>query len=454
MPTRENPTPPPSHQARHWIHQPGVTFLNHGSFGGCPAAVLETQQAWRARMESEPVRFLAQDLWGLFDWARADVARFVGGDTPGLVFVPNATTGVATALHNLIASGQARPGDDLLLTDHEYRACANNLRHMAAGAGLGVVTARLPYPHPTPRGVVDAVLGALTPRTRVSLISHVTSASAMVLPAADLVRELEGRGVRVVLDGAHAPGHIDLDIAALAPSYYTANLHKWVCSPKGSALLWVHPDQRERCRPMVLSNMAENPPPGRPRLHTEFDYVGTGDPTAVLCVPASLRIMASIARGEPPKRASATAFDTTTGTDALDRAWADIKARNRALALEAQRRLSEALGTRPPVHPEMTAGIAMVALPEVDAPLWSRLSLRPTEHNDALQDALIARWGIQVPVVHPPAAGREGPPLRCVRVSAQLYNSPEQYEYLARALRAELEAEKSPAGPYTAVGAP
>lgn len=440
--------------ARHWIHQPGVTFLNHGSFGGCPAAVLETQQAWRARMEGEPVRFFAQDLWGLIDWARADVARFVRCDAQGLVFVPNATTGVATALHNLITSGQAVAGDEVLLTDHEYPACANNLRHMAKAAGLGVVTARLPYPNPTPQGVIDAALGAVTPRTRIALFSHITSASAMVLPAAELTRELEGRGVRVVVDGAHAPGQIDLDIGALAPSYYTANLHKWACSPKGSAILWVHPDQRDRCRPLVLSNMAENPPPERSRLHTEFDYVGTNDPTAVLCVPASLRIMASIARGEPPKRAPASAFDTERDTDALDAAWADIRARNRSLALQGQQAISEALGTTAPVPPEMTASIALARLPVVDSAAWARVSQRPTRYNDALQDALIDRWGIQVPVIHPPAAGHEGPPLRCVRVSAQLYNSPEQYAHLAHALGVELEAEISAVGPYTALGAP
>lgn len=444
-------TPPPGPLARHWIHQPGVTFLNHGSFGGCPQAVLETQAAWRARLEGEPVRFFAEDLFGLIDWARADVARFVGCDTEGLVFVPNATTGAATAIHSLIASGQAKSGDEVLLTDHEYLACANNLRHMAKVAGLGVVTATLPFPNPTPQAVMDAVLGAVTPRTRIALLSHITSASAMVLPAKELVRQLEDRGVRVVLDGAHAPGHVELNIGELFPSYYTANLHKWVCSPKGSAVLWAHPDQRERCRPLVLSNMANSPQPGRPHLHTEFDYVGTNDPTAVLVVPAALRIMAAIARGEPPKRYAAEVFQAKDA-ESLDATWADIRARNRAMAIDAQRLLSHALGTRAPVPEDMTACIAMVALPGVDAPTWDRLSKRPTKHNDALQDALIANWGIQVPVTLPPTTGRLSQPLRCVRVSAQLYNSPEQYAYLAGALKTELEAEfgDERERPYTA----
>lgn len=443
MPTQVPTTHPPSPGplARHWIHEPGVTFLNHGSFGGCPQAVLETQAAWRARLEGEPVRFFAEDLFGLIDWARADVARFLGCDADGLVFVPNATTGAATAIHSLIASGQAQAGDEVLLTNHEYMACANNLKHMAKTAGLGVVTATLPFPNPTPQGVIDAVLGAVTPRTKIALLSQITSASAMVLPALELVEALEARGVRVVLDGAHAPGHVDLDVGRLKPSYYTANLHKWVCSPKGSAVLWVHPDQRERCRPLVLSNMANSPQAGRPHLHTEFDYVGTNDPTAVLVVPAALRIMAAIARGEPPKRFAAEAFDLDHDTPALDQAWDTIRIRNMSLAIDAQRLLSHELGTKAPVPEGMTACIAMVSMPSVDRTVWERLSERPTKHNDALQDALIANWGIQVPVTLPPTTDRLDPPLRCVRVSAQLFNSPEQYEYLAQALQAELAAE-------------
>ncbi|UYV11477.1 MAG: aminotransferase class V-fold PLP-dependent enzyme [Phycisphaera sp.] len=454
MPTQAPKTSPPSPGllARHWIHEPGITFLNHGSFGGCPQAVLETQAAWRARLEGEPVRFFAEDLFGLIDWARANVARFIGCDADGLVFVPNATTGAATAIHSLIASGQAEAGDEVLLTDHEYMACANNLRHMAKAAGLGVVTATLPFPNPTPQGVIEAVLGAVTPRTKIALLSHITSASAMVLPAKELVEALEGRGVRVVLDGAHAPGHIDLDVGTLRPSYYTANLHKWVCSPKGSAVLWVHPDQRERCRPLVLSNMANNPQPGRPHLHTEFDYVGTNDPTAILVVPAALRIMAAITRGELPKRFAAEAFDTSGDSETLDASWADIRSRNTSMAFDAQRLLSRELGTTAPVPEDMTACIAMVSLPGVDADTWDRLSERPTKHNDALQDALIANWGIQVPVTLPPTAERQGVPLRCVRLSAQLYNSPEQYSYLAEALKAELAVEVGDGQkrPYTA----
>lgn len=449
--------PPPGPLARHWIHEPGVTFLNHGSFGGCPQAVLETQATWRARLEGEPVRFFAEDLFGLFDWARADVARFVRCDAGGLVFVPNATTGVATALHNLIASGQARAGDEILLTDHEYPACANNLRHMARAAGLNQVTAGLPLPDPTPQAVADAVLGAVTPKTRIALLSHITSASAMVMPVEQLVGELERRGVRVVLDGAHVPGHIEVDVASLAPSYYAANLHKWVCSPKGSAMLWVHPDQRERCRPMILSNLADKPIEGRPHLHTEFDYIGTSDPTAVLAVPAAMRIMAAISRDEPPRRFAAQEFDTTRGADALDAAWQDIRSRNRSLAIEAQRMLSQRLRTTPPVPEGMTACIAMVSLPEVDSEAWERLVQRPTRHADALQDALIRNWGVQVPVIHPPTSGQEAggrarAPLRCVRVSAQLYNSAEQYGYLADALQSELAGELAP-GVGVGVGA-
>lgn len=440
-------TPPAADPlARWWIHEPGVTFLNHGSFGGCPQAVLETQAAWRARLEGEPVRFFAEDLFDLIDWVRDDVARFVGCDRGGLVFVPNATTGVATAIHNLIASGQAAEGSQVLLTDHEYPACANNLRNMAGAAGLEVVTAKLPFPGATPQGVVDAVLAAVTERTRIALLSHITSASAMVLPVAELVAELEGRGVRVIVDGAHAPGHVDLDIESLSPSYYAANLHKWVCSPKGSAILWVHPEQRARCRPMILSNLADKPIEGRPHLHTEFDYVGTNDPTSVLAVPAAIRIMAAIATDRHARRYPAKAFDLDPA--GLDEAWHQIRTRNHDRAVDGQRTVSNALGTESPAPASMIGCIAMIELPMADADAWGQLSGRPTRYADALQDRLIAGWGIQVPVLHPIASETAGVPRRFVRISAQLFNSPAQYAYLAEALQAELSGERGEA-PYT-----
>lgn len=443
--------PKPSSRARAWIHQPGVTFLNHGSFGGCPAAVLETQAAWRARLEGEPVRFFVEDLFDLFDWVREDTARFLGCDREGLVFVPNATSGVATAVHNLIASGQAQAGDQVLVTDHEYPACVNNVRHMARIAGIEVVTARLPFPDPTPQAVIDAVMSVITPKTRLALLSQITSTSAMVLPAHDLVRQLESRGVRVVLDGAHAPGHVAMRVEDFGASYYTANMHKWACSPKGSAVLWVHPEQRDRCRPMVLSNMAEKPMPGRPHLHTEFDYIGTNDSTAVLCIPAALRILADIVSGRSVRRFTAEAFDTQRDAASLGHAWARIRSENRQKALEAQRMLGMMMGTRAPVPPGMTACIALVALPAAPPDLWERLIARPTPYADALQDRLIANWGIQVPVVH--ATTPSGSGVRCVRVSGQLYNSLDQYQYLGQALLEELSLERRQAGKssYTAL---
>ncbi|MEO1007878.1 MAG: aminotransferase class V-fold PLP-dependent enzyme [Planctomycetota bacterium] len=426
------PTTGGSADARWWIHEPGVTFLNHGSFGGCPAAVLETQAAWRARLEAEPVRFFGEDLFGLLDWVRGDVAGFLGCDPGGLVFVPNATTGVATVLANL----DLRAGDEILLTDHEYPACANNLRHVAAQSGATPVAATLPFPDPTPDAIVEAVLGRVTERTRAALISHITSASAMVLPVERLVPELERRGVRTIVDGAHVPGHLPLDLDALAPSYYTGNLHKWVCSPKGSAVLGVREDHRDNFRPMVLSNMAEQPPADRPRLHTEFDYVGTQDPTAVLTVPAALRIMAAIARSEPPRRSPAAELPPD---GVLDEAWSTIRERNRALAVEGRRIVCDALEAAPPVPDEMTACIALIALPPHDDDARARLEARPTRYHDALQDALLARHRIQVPVHSIPGPGGR---VRCVRISAQLFNTREQYAALAEALREELRRER------------
>jgi len=429
-------TPHRSEAARWWPHQPGLTFLNHGSFGGCPAAVLETQAAWRARLEADPVRFFVQDLFELTDWARAWTARFLGCDPAGLVFVPNATTGVATALFAL----DLGPGDEVLRTDHEYPACVNNLDAIAARAGATVVVAQLPMPDPTPQAVADAILSRVTPRTRAALFSHITSASAMVLPAFEIAAELEARGVAVVLDGAHAPGHVPLDLSRCPASFYAANLHKWVCSPKGSAVLFAREDRRVALRPLVLSNMARDPMPARPHLHTEFDYVGTGDPTAVLCVPASLEIMADIALGAPPRRRPPhTRPIDGAVANRLATAWSVVRSCNRRLALGGLRTVAGALGTPPPVPESMTACIALVALPRHDPELQRRLDERPSRYNDALQDALVDRHQIQAPIVRAPSPAG---PIRCVRLSAQLYNAPAQYEHLAAALAEELARER------------
>lgn len=395
------------------MHDPEVVFLNHGSFGGCPRAVLEAQSEFRARMEREPIRWFVETLMPLIDQARAELAVFVRCRPEDLVFVTNATQAVTTALLNIEPT--LRPGDELLAPMHEYPACMNNLRRTAARTGAKVVPVELPFPLTSPAQIEEAILGAVTPRTRLALISHVTSPSALILPVERLVPELERRGVITLIDGAHGPGLTPVDLESLKPSFYAANNHKWLCAPKGSAMLYIREDRQKEFRPWVLSNWAENPIPGRKHLLTEFDILGTADLTPYICVPAALRTMASLVPG----------------------GWEEIMRRNRELALRGRDAICRAIGVEPPAPDSMLGSMATIFLPPHDPDRHARVMARPSRYHDALHDALLDRHRIQVPVWSVP-----GDPRRIIRITAQLYNSPEQYEYLAQALRTELEAER------------
>lgn len=397
--------PAPGGLAGYWSLDPSVVFMNHGSFGACPRAVLDVQREFADRMEREPVRFFVEDLEGLLDHAREVLGRFVNADPEGMVFVPNATAGV----NAVVASMHLAPGDELLANDQEYNACVNTLRRHADRAGARVVIAPVPFPIRSAEEAAEAVLARVTERTRLALISHVTSPTALVLPVERLVRELAARGVQTLVDGAHAPGMIDLDIAALAAlglTYYTANCHKWMCAPKGSAFLWVSPSHRLRTLPHITSHGANSTRTDRARLHLEFDWPGTLDPTPILSVPAAIEVVGGLVPG----------------------GWPEIRSRNRAQALAARDLLCRTLGCAPPAPESMIGSIASVVLPP------SSLGPRPFPYPHALQDRLVNEARVQAPVFPWPAH-----PARLLRVSAQLYNSPEQYEYLAAALPRLLE---------------
>jgi isopenicillin-N epimerase len=212
-----------------WNLDPAITYLTHGTFGACPEAVLAHQRALRDRMEAEPVRFLDLELPGLLDGARAGIGRFVGGDPEGLAFVPNATAGVNTVLQSL----RFEPGDELLANDHEYNATLNAMRAVAARDGARVVIARIPFPIHDSDQALHAILRALTPRTRFVVVSQVTSPTALILPVEELVATLAARGIDTLVDGAHAPGMVPLNLDRLGAAYWTGNGHKMAVRAEG-----------------------------------------------------------------------------------------------------------------------------------------------------------------------------------------------------------------------------
>ena len=392
----------PPAPAGFWTLDPALAFLNHGSFGACPRPVLEAQQRWRERMERQPVQFLSRDLEGLLDAARAELAAFLGAAPEDVAFVPNATAGVNAVLRSLALS----PGDELLTTDHAYNACRNALEFVAGRAGARVVVANVPFPLDGPDQVVATVLERVGPRTRLALLDHVTSPTGLVFPIETLARELDRRGIETLVDGAHAPGMLALDVPAVGAAYYTGNCHKWLCAPKGAGFLWVRRDRQPGVRPLAISHGATAPRPDRSRFLLEFDWTGSSDPSPYLCVPEALRALGALLPG----------------------GWPALRARNHALALEARRRLCGVLGVAAPCPEDMIGSLATVPLPDAA----SGVGYGPLA-NDPLADRLLQRHAIEVPVFPWPA-----PPRRWLRISAQLYNTSADYERLASALTEEL----------------
>lgn len=397
--------PSPSPLAAHWAHDPGVCYLNHGSFGSCPRAVLEAQSRWRDAMEAEGVRFFVEQLRPRMDEARKRLADFVRCDWEGIAFLHNETTVVATVLDNI----RFRPGDEILVTSQEYPACRNAVDRAAARTGARVAVAPIPWPVTSEDDVVTPILHAANQRTRLALISHVTSPTGLVLPIKRIVREMKARGVETLVDAAHGVGFMPIDLDDIGAAYYSSNLHKWLCTPKGAAFLHVRRDLRDGFRPLVLSNNATIPIQGRSQFLTEFDFIGTDDYTAFLVIPEAIEFMDRLLPG----------------------GWPEVMLRNRDLSFAARDLLCQSLGTPPPAPDSMVGPLASVLLPPLDPESRARLDRTPTRFSDPLQDRLVDKWRIQVPVIR---VGQH----RHVRVSAQLYNSIDQYRYLAHALSVEL----------------
>ena len=381
----------------HWLLDPSIKFLNHGSYGATPRAILEKQSEYRARLEAEPVRFLSHDLEGLLDDARSELASFINATPEDLVFVPNATAGVNAVLRSLDLDEH----DELLVTNQEYNASRNALDYVARLAGAKVIAVEIPFPIESPDVIVERVLAAVTNRTRLLLVDHVVSQTAIIMPVERLVSEMNARGVDTLVDGAHAPGMFPLDVTAIGAAYYTGNLHKWVCAPKGAAFLHVRRNRRFGVRPIAISHGANSMRTDRPRLWLEFDWTGTSDPTAWLAAADAIRFMPTLVPG----------------------GWPEVMQRNHALAVRARDIIASALHVAAPAPDHMLGSMAALPLPDSQPG-------QPGGDNDPLHNLLFERYSIEVPVMPWPQS-----PKRLIRVSAQLYNSEDEYTELGRVLQ-------------------
>jgi isopenicillin-N epimerase len=351
----------PAELRRYFLLDASVAFLNHGSFGACPRPVFETYQGWQRELERQPVEFLGRRLDGLLDEARAAVAAYVNAGGDELVFVPNATTGLNVVARSL----DLRPGDEILTTDHEYGALDLTWAHVCAKTGARYVPCRVPLPVTTPEDVIERVWAAVTPRTRVLFLSHVTSPTALTFPVAELCRGARAAGILAVVDGAHAPGHLPLDLAAIDADAYAGNCHKWLCAPKGAGFLHVRPELHERMESVTVSwGWAEDT---RHSWVRRSQWQGTLDFAAYLSVPAAIRFQA-------------------------EHRWDAVRARCHALAGEARRRISDLTGLAP-IAPERTEApwfgqMAAAPLPPVDV-----VALKTRLYDEDQVEVPLHRWG-------------------------------------------------------------
>jgi isopenicillin-N epimerase len=373
---------------REWDFAPGVCYLNHGSFGPPPRRVLAARADWLARLAANPMEFYLRRL-GEYLWqAQEALARFVGTAADNLVFSDNATTAM-----NLVAdSFPLAAGDEVLTTDHDYGAVLRIWQRACDRAGARLVVQPVPLPVESAAGIVEQILAGATPRTRLLVFSHVTSATALIFPAADLCRAARERGIFTAIDGPHAVAQIELAIDELDCDFYTASCHKWLSAPLGSGFLYVHPRRQAAVRPSVVSwgRTLDGHPPG---WRDELNWIGTRDPSAFLAVPAAIDLLESV--GLPA-----------------------FRQRTHHLAQLARQRI-EAVTGLPGISPDLPAWYrSMVALPVP----------RPAAAAPDLQRALWQRNGIEAPLV---AFGEQ-----ClVRVSCHLYTSSEDVEKLAQALK-------------------
>ena len=398
--------------ARHFLIGEDVVFLNHGSFGACPRPVFEAYQNWQLELERQPVAFLGRDLTERMRDAREAMAAELHTSADHVVGLTNATLGL-----NIVAQSLAlKPGDQILTTDHEYSALEKTWTYVARRTGAEIVVVPVPVPLVSEARFTETILAGFTDRTRVLFLSHITSPTALVFPIEKALAAARGRGIYTVIDGAHTPGHIRLDLDALGADFYAGNCHKWLMAPKGSAFLHVRPELQGLINPLVISHgwTAESKTPGaigafgNSPFIDELEMQGTRDPAAWLAVPAALAFR-------------------------RDNDWDEVAAHCRALAQGTAARLAERTGLAPLGSPELCAP-QMVAMPIPDCD--------PAE----LQRGLIDRYGIEIPVF-------KWQHHTIVRLSVQGYNSKPQMDLLIEALTTLLGLRAGGADRAAAAGA-
>ena len=369
-----------------FLLDPGVIFLNHGSFGACPKPVFEEYQRWQLELERQPVAFLGRRFNELMRAARTALAAYLGTQAGNLVYVPNATVGLNTVARSL----NLRAGDEVLSTNHEYGAIDRAWRFACQKTGARYIQHRVPLPLESRGRFVESVWGAVTDRTRVISLSHITSPTALIFPIEEMCRRARERGLLTVIDGAHAPGQIPVNLEQIGADFYAGNCHKWMNAPKGAGFLYTRPEVQPLLEPLVVSWGWESETPGDSPFIDYHEWTGTRDIAAFLSVPAAIAFM--------------RAHD-----------WERVRVECHALARAFRERMTELTGLTPlsADSAEWYAQMVAVPLPDCDV--------------DAVKRRLYDEYRIEIPLT-----AWNGETL--IRASFQAYNTAQDVDYTVRAL--------------------
>lgn len=380
--------------AKHWLLDKDAFYLNHGAFGACPVPILEKQQEYRNMMESHPIRFMLREMDELIYRSKRKLAIFTGVKERDLAFITNATQGVNTVLKSL----SFKKGDEILITNHIYPACRNTVNFIAKKTGAHVVEAMIDFPVISEDYILEQLLYYVTPKTKIALIDHITSPTGFIMPVAEIVSELDKRGIDTLVDGAHALGNVPLKIEEFGAAYYTGNCHKWLCSPKGAAFLYARSDKKRQIDPLTISLCAGDDK----SFEQKFYWTGTHDPTPFICIADAIEFMGSLYPG----------------------GWDELMTRNHNLAVDARKMICARMGIPLPCPDYMLASMAAFPVKDTENPVAACFNA-----VDELQEKLFKNYNIEVPVNYWPS-----PPKRMIRISCQAYNTIKQYEVLMDAL--------------------
>ena len=382
-----------------FLLDPDIHFLNHGSFGACPRPVFATYQGWQAELERQPVEFLGRRATELLAESRAALAAYLGAAADDVVYFPNPTTAINMVARNVARLAgdhggsplRLRPGDEILTTDHEYGALDRTWRYICGQIGARYVQRPIPLPVTTHTDFVERFWAGVTERTRIIFISHITSSTALIFPVAEICRRARAAGILTIVDGAHAPGQLPLNLAGLDADIYTGACHKWLCAPKGAAFLYARPEVQPWLDPLVVSWGWEAEKPGPSHFVDWHEWQGTRDLAAYLTVPAAIRFQAA-------------------------HGWDDARRRCHRLAVETRARI-DALTGLPPICPEggdlWFAQLCAARLPACDLD-----TLKARLYAEHRVEAPLIRWNGQ----------------RFIRVSFQAYNDEADVDALLQAL--------------------